>query len=67
MKVTFYEAFKSMTDYGMQRLFPNSNQSMNGTLEGLLLGGVAGGKYLLSGSLPDSPFLVSSLGDVQGT
>lgn len=43
LMVTFYEAFKSMTEYGMQRAFPNSEFSMSSSVEGLLLGGLAGG------------------------
>ncbi|CAI9111821.1 OLC1v1012144C1 [Oldenlandia corymbosa var. corymbosa] len=46
LMVTFYEAFKNVTEHGLQRLFPNSNLSMNSTLEGLILGGLAGGLSL---------------------
>lgn len=43
LMVTFYEAFKNMTQYGKQRIFPNSEFHSNSTFEGLLLGGLAGG------------------------
>ncbi|XP_031119267.1 mitochondrial substrate carrier family protein E [Ipomoea triloba] len=43
LMVTFYEAFKNMTEYGRQKWFPNSNLQLNSSLEGLLLGGLAGG------------------------
>ncbi|KAI3454824.1 hypothetical protein Pfo_011487 [Paulownia fortunei] len=43
LMVTFYEAFKNMTQYGKQKLFPNSNFHTNSSFEGLLLGGLAGG------------------------
>lgn len=41
--VTFYEAFKNLSEYGQKKLFPNSNFHANSSLEGLLLGGLAGG------------------------
>lgn len=43
LMVTFYEALKDLSDFGKQKLFPNSNYRVNGSLEGLLLGGLAGG------------------------
>ncbi|KAK3008674.1 hypothetical protein RJ639_014966 [Escallonia herrerae] len=43
LMVTFYEALKDVTQYGKQKWFPNSNYHVNSTLEGLLLGGLAGG------------------------
>ncbi|KAK4395789.1 Mitochondrial magnesium exporter 1 [Sesamum angolense] len=43
LMVTFYEAFKNMTQYGKQNLFPNANLHSNSSFEGLLLGGLAGG------------------------
>ncbi|KAH6797278.1 Mitochondrial substrate carrier family protein [Perilla frutescens var. hirtella] len=43
LMVTFYEAFKNMTQYGKQRIFPNSDFHSNSTFEGLVLGGLAGG------------------------
>nr|GMC52602.1 mitochondrial substrate carrier family protein E [Ipomoea batatas] len=43
LMVTFYEALKNMTEYGRQKWFPNSNLQLNSSLEGLLLGGLAGG------------------------
>lgn len=46
LQVTFYEAFKNMTQYGKQRIFPNSDFQSNSTFEGLVLGGLAGGMYV---------------------
>ncbi|GAA0158423.1 mitochondrial carrier protein [Lithospermum erythrorhizon] len=43
LMVTFYEAFKSMTEYGKQNFFPDSGHLINSSVEGLLLGGMAGG------------------------
>ncbi|KAL0342428.1 UNVERIFIED_CONTAM: Mitochondrial magnesium exporter 1 [Sesamum calycinum] len=43
LMVTFYEAFKNMTQYAKQNLFPNANLHSNSSFEGLLLGGLAGG------------------------
>ncbi|KAG9153272.1 hypothetical protein Leryth_024089 [Lithospermum erythrorhizon] len=43
LMVTFYEAFKSMTEYGKQKFFPDSGHLINSSVEGLLLGGMAGG------------------------
>ncbi|KAL3824755.1 hypothetical protein ACJIZ3_020784 [Penstemon smallii] len=43
LMVTFYEAFKNMTHYGKQKLFPNTKLHTNSTFEGLILGGLAGG------------------------
>ncbi|KAJ8452267.1 hypothetical protein Cgig2_006072 [Carnegiea gigantea] len=43
LMVMFYEALKDLADYGMKRWMPNRDHHTNGTLGGLLLGGVAGG------------------------
>lgn len=45
----FYEALKDLTEHGKQRWMPNSD--VNSSLEGLVLGGLAGGMYLDSTSL----------------
>ncbi|XP_043703337.1 mitochondrial substrate carrier family protein E isoform X1 [Telopea speciosissima] len=41
LMVTFYEALKDFTDYGKERWL--SNRDINSSLEGLILGGLAGG------------------------
>lgn len=41
LMVMFYEALKDFTEYGKQRWMPNSD--VNSSLEGLVLGGLAGG------------------------
>ncbi|XP_058113123.1 uncharacterized protein LOC131256085 isoform X2 [Magnolia sinica] len=43
LMVTFYEALKDMTEYGKRRWLLNPDNHVNSSLEGLLLGGVAGG------------------------
>ncbi|XP_074317071.1 uncharacterized protein LOC141653260 [Silene latifolia] len=43
LMVVFYEALKDLTDYGIKKWSPNGNYQLNSTIEGLLLGGVAGG------------------------
>ncbi|XP_047337302.1 mitochondrial substrate carrier family protein E isoform X2 [Impatiens glandulifera] len=43
LMVTFYEALKDFTKYGKKRWFPDSNYHMSSSIEGLLLGGLAGG------------------------
>ncbi|XP_021856361.2 uncharacterized protein [Spinacia oleracea] len=43
LMVMFYEALKDMTDYGMKKWIPDADYQINSTLEGLVLGGVAGG------------------------
>ncbi|XP_021861407.2 uncharacterized protein [Spinacia oleracea] len=43
IEVMFYKALKGLTDYGMKKWIPNANYQINSTLEGLVLGGVAGG------------------------
>ncbi|KAM7480093.1 hypothetical protein LguiA_028306 [Lonicera macranthoides] len=43
LMVTFYEGLKDLTQYGKQKYFPNSSYYVNSSLEGLLLGGLAGG------------------------
>jgi len=46
LQVTFYEGLKDLTQYGKQKWFTNSSYHVNSSLEGLLLGGLAGGKFL---------------------
>ncbi|KAH9609491.1 hypothetical protein KSS87_018704 [Heliosperma pusillum] len=43
LMVMFYEALKDLTDYGIKKWSPTPNYQLNNTVEGLLLGGVAGG------------------------
>lgn len=55
-QVMFYEALKDFTEYGKQRWMPNSD--VNNSLEGLVLGGLAGGKHF------DSPSILDCMIDV---
>ncbi|WCJ26490.1 Mitochondrial substrate carrier family protein [Euphorbia peplus] len=43
LMVVFYEGLKDLTEYGKKQWLPNLNYSTNSTLEGLVLGGLAGG------------------------
>lgn len=43
LMVMFYEALKDLTDYGMKKWTLDADYQINSTLEGLVLGGVAGG------------------------
>ncbi|XP_058195623.1 S-adenosylmethionine carrier 1, chloroplastic/mitochondrial isoform X1 [Rhododendron vialii] len=43
LMVTFYEALKDLTEYGKKKWMPGSSNQVNSSLEGLLLGGLAGG------------------------
>lgn len=43
LMVMFYEALKDVTEYGRQKWIPNSSWHVNSSVEGLLLGGLAGG------------------------
>ncbi|KAL6997167.1 hypothetical protein U1Q18_007290, partial [Sarracenia purpurea var. burkii] len=43
LMVTFYEALKDLTEYGMKTWMSSSGYHANSSLEGLLLGGLAGG------------------------
>ena len=44
-QVMFYEVLKEFTEYGKQKLNTNPNFHVNSSLEGLVLGGLAGGTY----------------------
>ena len=39
----FYEALKDLTNYGMKKWTLDADYQISNTLEGLVLGGVAGG------------------------
>ncbi|XP_062170359.1 uncharacterized protein LOC133876082 [Alnus glutinosa] len=39
----FYEALKNVTEYGKQKWIPNTNYQVNSSMEGFLLGELAGG------------------------
>ncbi|GFZ07697.1 mitochondrial substrate carrier family protein [Actinidia rufa] len=43
LMVTFYEALKDFTEYGKKKWIPGSGYHVSSSLEGLLLGGLAGG------------------------
>ncbi|XP_060670581.1 probable S-adenosylmethionine carrier 2, chloroplastic [Ziziphus jujuba] len=43
LMVVFYEALKDLTEYGKQKWSTNSNFHVSSSLEGLVLGGLAGG------------------------
>lgn len=43
LQVTFYEALKDLSDFGKRNFFSHSNYNVNSSVEGLLLGGLAGG------------------------
>lgn len=45
-QVTSYEALKDIAQYEKQRWIPNPKYHVNSSLEGLLLGGLAGGMCL---------------------
>lgn len=45
LQVMFYEALKDLTRYGKQKWAPDSNYGVGSSFEGLLLGGLAGGKF----------------------
>jgi hypothetical protein len=42
-QVMFYEALKNVTEYGKEKWIPNTNYQVNSSMEGFLLGGLAGG------------------------
>lgn len=44
----FYEALKDLAEYGKQRWIPNLDCYVNSSVEGLVLGGLAGGMCLSS-------------------
>ncbi|XAR65536.1 hypothetical protein NMG60_11009688 [Bertholletia excelsa] len=43
LMVTFYEALKDLTEYGKQKWMPHADYPVSSSLEGLILGGLAGG------------------------
>lgn len=43
LQVMFYEILKDLTDYGMQKWIFDADYLISSSLEGLVLGGVAGG------------------------
>lgn len=43
LMVMFYEALKDLTDYAKQKRIPSLDNHVNSSVEGLLLGGLAGG------------------------
>lgn len=45
-QVMFYEALKDATEYGKQKWIHNPKYHANSSVEGLLLGGLAGGTCL---------------------
>lgn len=47
----FYEALKDVTEYGKQRWISGPNWDVNSSLEGLVLGGLAGGMLFAFHSL----------------
>lgn len=55
----FYEALKELTEHGKQQLAPSLHVS--GSVEGFLLGGLAGGMYILLCSSIVSLLLIFSL------
>ena len=51
MQVMFYEGLKDLTEFGKQKYIRDPNFHFNSSVEGLLLGGLAGGMYLAYCSL----------------
>ncbi|KAJ4824077.1 hypothetical protein Tsubulata_037629 [Turnera subulata] len=43
LMVVFYEALKDFTEYGKKQWIPSMDQHINSSMEGLVLGGLAGG------------------------
>ncbi|CAK7323235.1 unnamed protein product [Dovyalis caffra] len=43
LMVMFYETLKDLTEYGKQKWIPSLDHLINGSVEGLVLGGLAGG------------------------
>lgn len=58
LQVMFYEALKDLTEYGKQRWIPSLNSYVNISIEGLVLGGLAGGMRLASLLSPVKPIWV---------
>jgi len=48
LQVMFYEALKDLTEYAKQKWIPSLDHHINSSVEGLLLGGLAGGTCFTS-------------------
>jgi hypothetical protein len=46
-QVTFYEAMKDLAVYGKRKYLLNSDLGVSNSFEGLVLGGLAGGMFIL--------------------
>jgi hypothetical protein len=46
-QVTFYEAMKDLSVYGKRKYLLNSDLEVSNSFEGLVLGGLAGGMFIL--------------------
>ncbi|RVW32859.1 putative mitochondrial carrier YMR166C [Vitis vinifera] len=49
LMVTSYEALKDLAEHGKQKWIPNSDYNVNSSVEGLVLGGLAGDKIASAG------------------
>ena len=57
----FYEALKDATEYGKQKWISSPNWHANSSLEGLVLGGLAGGMSCALHTILSGAFLLSLL------
>lgn len=44
LQVTFYEALKELSVYGKRKYLPDSDLQVSNSFEGLVLGGLSGGR-----------------------